>query len=244
MQPKALIRKADATLLDHASRQLADSPDGGTGGSRLLQGVLFWAILPGTSGAGGSSDNEILAHGGRPGEIEMGEAMPKLFATLALGSLVALSLETTILAGTLDRASDGYVYFHRVGASMKAHDDAVDTCVVDAASMAEPYVPDFVVGGNAPPIDYLAAALAVPPIHGAMQRHIDRRQFLANVENCMVVEGWDVVRLPDAEGREISSLPQPDQAARLAAWVGSREAHNICFVGQRRPTIGRTNHHS
>jgi hypothetical protein len=26
--------------------------------------------------------------------------------------------------------------------------------------------------------------------------------------------------------------------------VGSRKAHNICFVGQRRPTVGRTNHHS
>jgi hypothetical protein len=56
---------------------------------------------------------------------------------------------------------------------------------------------------------------------------MDRVQFNANLENCMVVHGWDVVRLDDAEGARVAALSQPEQAAALAKWVGDEQPPGV-----------------
>ena len=109
-------------------------------------------------------------------------------------------------AGGLFNASEGYVYYHRAGADMAAHDAAVDDCVQSAASLSAPYTPPG-----------LMAQL--------LEIHIDAVLFRANLENCMVAKGWEVVRVPDDEGKRLSALPQPQQAAALAPWVGAADVH-------------------
>src|SRR5205085_12078204 len=43
----------------------------------------------------------------------------------------------------------------------------------------------------------------------------------ANVENCMFVRWWRVIRLPDGVGEALAALPQPERSARLAGMVGA-----------------------
>jgi len=135
-------------------------------------------------------------------------------ARVFLGSLMlAAALAASSPAATLmDRASDGYVYFHRTGADMATHDAAVATCVRMVKGTQEPYL--MPVGG-------VVGRL----VQSAQQAGMDRVAFAANLENCMVARGWDVVRLDDAEGAGIAGLPQPEQAVRLAVWVGAKDPH-------------------
>jgi hypothetical protein len=115
----------------------------------------------------------------------------------------------------MNRASDGYVYFHRPGADMAAHDAAVDGCVREAAQAKEPYQPPVIAG--------VLTQMIIASKRAAKQRRLNRAQFAANVENCMLAGGWDVVRLDDAEGRAIAAQSQPQQAAALAPWVGAAQ---------------------
>ena len=123
---------------------------------------------------------------------------------LALATLVAAP--PVAMAGTLVNASPGYVYYHRTGADMATHDAAVDDCIQKAASLAAPYTPS----GWLP---------------GLLEIHIDSVMFRANLENCMVAKGWDVVRVPDDEGKRIAATPQAQQAGVLSSWVGAAEVH-------------------
>ncbi len=45
--------------------------------------------------------------------------------------------------------------------------------------------------------------------------------FTANIENCMVAQGWEVVRLDEAEGAALAAKSAADQAAALSSWVGA-----------------------
>lgn len=141
-----------------------------------------------------------------------------------LALFLALAATPPAGAGNLSKASDGYVYFHRIGADMAAHDAAVDDCAALSASLDRPYL-QRIVGVGQPPAAMAVADVIVAAIQNAQQSHLDRRQFAANLENCMVARGWDVVRLDDTDGRRISRLPQPDQAAALAPWVGAPIVH-------------------
>ncbi|HEY2707003.1 MAG TPA: hypothetical protein VGI95_03020 [Caulobacteraceae bacterium] len=128
------------------------------------------------------------------------------------------------VAGDLGKASDGYVYFHRTGADEATHDVAVDECANLSASIAQPYLMRVAAAGHSPAADSIGNLIA-GAIQDAQQNHLDRRQFLANIENCMVVRGWDVVRVDEDEGRRVSALSQPEQAAMLSRWVGATEVH-------------------
>jgi hypothetical protein len=123
----------------------------------------------------------------------------------------------------LYKASAGYTYFHRTGADMAAHDAMVKACIADAASVADNasfLASSMQMGG-------VIANLALGMVSQAQLRQVNRIQFAANVENCMVANGWDVVHLDDADGARLAALPGPQQAEALAAWVGATAPHGV-----------------
>ena len=147
-----------------------------------------------------------------------GGRRPRLLAAgaaMALGTLAVAG--GAARAATMDRASEGYVYFHRAGADMVLHDAAIDACIREASGALQPYIARVPTG----PL----TAMLLQSARDAQQRGADRVAFDANLEDCMVARGWDVVRLDDAEGKQIAGLPQPQQAATLAPWVGAAQPH-------------------
>jgi hypothetical protein len=124
----------------------------------------------------------------------------------ALSIAAAVVLTSPALAANLNRATDGWVYFHRAGATQAGHDAAVATCLTAARQMAGPY-----------------AGVGVVPV--MVSGMFQDSAVAPDLENCMVAGGWEVVRLDDAEGSAIGALDQAGQAKALAPWVGSDAVH-------------------
>jgi hypothetical protein len=123
----------------------------------------------------------------------------------------------------LYKASAGYTYFHHTGADMTAHNTVVEACIADAASVADnaSFLASTMQMGGA------IANVALGFVSQAQLRQVNRIQFAANVENCMVANGWDVVHLDDTDGARLAALPAPQQADTLAAWVGAAAPHGV-----------------
>jgi hypothetical protein len=136
----------------------------------------------------------------------MQETFMRKTSPALLGFAAAVALAAPALAGTLNRASEGWVYFHRAGATPLIHDVAVADCLAAARQMGAPYAGVGILPGL---IAGKAQSGAVAP----------------DVENCMVGRGWEVVRLDEAEGAAIGALDQPGQAKALAPWIGSEAVH-------------------
>lgn len=127
-------------------------------------------------------------------------------ALAACGLIAGLFAATTTLATDLNTSSEGWIYFHRAGATPAAHAAAVAACATLARQMGSPASQAGLVGAL---ISSLAHDTAIAP----------------NVENCMISNGWEVVRLDDTEGTTISHLDQKGQADALAPWVGAQTVH-------------------
>ncbi|MGZ3314987.1 MAG: hypothetical protein ACXU8Q_12510 [Caulobacteraceae bacterium] len=140
-----------------------------------------------------------------------------MILSAALLAITATPAFAAADAALMNRASGGYVYFHRRGADMAAHDAAVEACVHEASQTEEPYL--------APVIGGLLTQMAVASTRAAKHRKLNEAQFGANLENCMVARGWEVARLEDAEGKTLAALPQLQQAAALTPWVGAEQPH-------------------
>ena len=136
-----------------------------------------------------------------------------LCAVLAIAASPAVAGSDPAL---MNKASSGYDYFNRPGVDMAAHDAAVEACIHEASQTQEPYV--------APVIGGLLTQMAFASTRADKHRKLNEAQFAANLENCMVARGWEVARLEEAEGKAIAALPQPQQAAALAPWVGAAQA--------------------
>lgn len=132
---------------------------------------------------------------------------PDTKLALAAGFLLAASLPA--FAAVLGVPTPGFLYFHKQGADSAIHNKAVETCAAQAALAVAPYMPQA------------ASGLVADIFYGHVQGGLANVTFVANVENCMVVKGWDVVRLDDAEGKRIAAMDQTAQAAALAPWVGA-----------------------
>ncbi|MDO9608443.1 MAG: hypothetical protein Q7J26_07960 [Brevundimonas sp.] len=118
----------------------------------------------------------------------------------------------------ITRSSAGYAYFNRAGADIDQHDAAVRACVVEARRMRQP---DDNGAAGAAAAGGLLGALVVGVIQGAVNGMQERRGVAANLENCMVVNGWRVVRLEEADGKTLADLEQPALRAALATRVGA-----------------------
>jgi hypothetical protein len=110
----------------------------------------------------------------------------------------------------------GYTYYNRPGADPKSHDAEVADCAAEAARTIS-YDEQIHNGAS----QGLMGAL----IGGALQHAYHRGAAAAGLENCMVVRGWRVVKLDDAEGAELGKLAPADLAARLAPWIGAENPH-------------------
>jgi hypothetical protein len=151
------------------------------------------------------------------------------FALRAISLAAALACAApSARAAKIDVPTDGYVYFHKAGATLATHDAAVDRCAQMAGSLAQPANVGFSRG---------AFGLLVG---GLLEIPVNNQLFRANLENCMVAEGWDVVRVGDDEGRQIATLPRDNQASTLEKWVGSAELHGaVARTFQPLPTFWR-----
>jgi hypothetical protein len=102
---------------------------------------------------------------------------------------------------TLSQATRGYTYFNRPGADMAAHEVEVRACATEAARTLS-----------------VAAELGGT---GLLFANARRASFVSAVENCMVVRGWRVVKIPEAEGEALAKRAPPEVAAWIAPWVGA-----------------------
>jgi hypothetical protein len=112
--------------------------------------------------------------------------------------------------------TQGYTYYNRVGADIALHDRTVVECALEASKVTseDEEMGTRGQGGLAP---LMVASLMNPAAH--------RGVVAAALEDCMVVRGWRVVLLPDAEGVVLAALPQAALSAKLAPWVGSDAPH-------------------
>lgn len=112
----------------------------------------------------------------------------------------------------LARMTLGFTYYNRVGATLGEHDTDVEACVGQAASTRSF---DEVINNGA------SMGLAGAIIGGVMQNAYWHGTVGAGLENCMVVRGWRVVRLADADGQALAALQQADLREKLDAWIGA-----------------------
>ncbi|MBY0569251.1 MAG: hypothetical protein K2P70_18230 [Hyphomonadaceae bacterium] len=138
--------------------------------------------------------------------------------TFFKSSVVALLFSTafvTVAAAQpeplqLATMSDGHTYFNRPGADIDFHDAELTACLTEAARVVSV---DEAINGNSGIVGGLmVSALS----HGVRP---------AAIENCMVVRGWRVVRVPEAEGEALSGLAPAEIQARLAEWIGLETPH-------------------
>ena len=147
---------------------------------------------------GGQETPKLSNHSLQAGE-------DKVPLRVVVGRRYLLGIAAAFFAGaawsaSLNQAADGFTYFSRPGADMAAHEAALKQCLAYAASTR--LVGSFALGESL--------------IDDAQKDHM----FAANLENCMVVKGWKVVRIPDEEAAVLAQLAPPELAHRLAAKIG------------------------
>ena len=134
---------------------------------------------------------------------------------------------------TLVKATPGYLYFNRPGATLETHDAELSDCL-GASVVAAPTAQD-----PQPSRGVLEDALTTG-IQNQMLAGWARARANINVELCMVVRGWRLMRLEDDEGRRLAGLDRRVLASALEPWIGVtsppgemvRTWHNdLAFIG-------------
>ena len=134
--------------------------------------------------------------------------------------VVASAQEAAVTPFSLTGSSAGHTYFHRAGATLEQHDEALRDCGKAAARMAQPADSSAAAAGAA---GGLLGALVVGAISGYVQAQRNTRALMANVENCMVVDGWAVRRIEPVEGAALDELQQPALHDAMALRIGAVE---------------------
>jgi len=152
-------------------------------------------------------------------------------AQIAAGAANAQATPAAAEPVNLARVTLGYTYFNRPGADLATHHAAVAACLVEADKMQA-------VDEQMPSQGLLGAL-----IQGAIADAAHRGVVAAALENCMVVRGWRVVHLADAEGVTLAALPAAELSNRLQAWVGAQTPHgDVVRVWGNDAANGRTVH--
>jgi hypothetical protein len=140
---------------------------------------------------------------------------------VAIVSCAALLHAGTVSAGpiNLTQQTPGWTYFYRAGATIQTSEGELRSCLL-TASTVPPYPGGFWYSGPG-----LVESVLANVIGGVIDGRKETVRLRSNTENCMVVQGWEVVRVPDDEGRQISSLKREELAARLSEWIGSGQPH-------------------
>lgn len=112
------------------------------------------------------------------------------------------------------RPAGGFIYFSRPGATMAAHDSELRNCLEISGG-------GWAINPNATVSPYAGEAA----VQSLLLSSAERGRRAANVEHCMVVRGWRVVRVTSSEGEALAALSQARLADTLAAWVGADAPH-------------------
>jgi hypothetical protein len=124
------------------------------------------------------------------------------FAAALLGTAAAGEAVRPL---NLSRPTAGHTYFNRPGADVSEHDRDLLRCI-----------------GHSSPVRSVDDEMGTGGILGQMITDSANRGIMAaSLENCMVVHGWRVVRLDEAEGQALSRLAPPELRSKLAPWIGS-----------------------
>ena len=139
--------------------------------------------------------------------------------------VAALLISSTSTAADLTTTVPGYTYFHRADAALAEHDASLRGCIDKAARTSAPPPPGVLILRETHKGEVTVKVVA--DIGKGMFSDLDGMVFenvhAANIENCMVVRGWDVRQLDVAEGARLASRPRAEKAAWLSAQVGARE---------------------
>ncbi len=128
----------------------------------------------------------------------------RLILAVLLGVAAPSALQATPV--NLGQMTMGYTYYNRPGATMSQHDTAVAKCVQATTHVVSI---NHMIGNDQ---GLIPALLAAPSAKAVVQ---------AAIENCMIVDGWRVVLLPEAEGAALSAMPLGDLRTRLTPWIGA-----------------------
>lgn len=140
----------------------------------------------------------------------------------ALRSFVTLLAATTVSGVHAEAQADpvrlsspsgGYVYFNRPGADW----EQLTREMVECVSIAE--------RANVPWKEQLEAFRGIVPQLIESGKAAGART--ANVENCMVVRGWRVVELNQADGAAVAGLDRAAKADVLRQWVGADQPKGV-----------------
>lgn len=153
----------------------------------------------------------------------------RIAAALAVGLAFSFAVPVAVAQDRdervdLTRPTEGYTYFNRPGASIDDHHADVRTC---AAHARGPSQVGAAIGG------------VLPALIASQQ---GQARFQTNVENCMVVKGWRVVRLPEGVGRALRRMNREELSNQLATVVGveTPQAGRIVRVFANDAIHGRT----
>jgi hypothetical protein len=123
-------------------------------------------------------------------------------------AVLSITPKADAAAVNITRSTPGWTYFNRPGANASTHDSELQSC--------------------------LQIASTVPPLFGSLAGGIvgtfidgsrEATRLRSNAENCMVVRGWNVVRVPDNEGAALAALSREKLSEKLSAWVGAEHPH-------------------
>jgi hypothetical protein len=134
---------------------------------------------------------------------------------LATSIAIAVVAAAPASAASLNRTSDGYTYFNKPGADLKAHDDDVALCRRLIGSTVQPGL--------------AAAEAATDPYNSAgfwermenAKPALNRLGRQVNLENCMVARGWRVVALEAAEGMALAARDRAGRLGVISPWIGA-----------------------
>jgi len=134
-----------------------------------------------------------------------------LAAMLAVVSLAGTAQAEPVEIGQI---VTGPTYYNRPSASLAEHNADLGACARETA---------FSVGS-----DQYERSLGGAPLRlgESIAKHLIWDGPLAGVgavrvENCMIVRGWRVVRLPERDAAALDGLPGPALVARLTPWIGA-----------------------
>ena len=138
-----------------------------------------------------------------------------------LAALLAATAVAPAWAGAkLNETSAGYTYYNRPGADLVAHDLDVAACRRLAAATHQPPPHTSVVAQGG-----IYGAIGVAIGEAIVSGIQDHRGHLVNIENCMVVKGWRVVVLDQAEGQALAEGDKKTRTEKIRAWVGAETPH-------------------
>ena len=130
-------------------------------------------------------------------------------------------------AHDLGQAVTGITYYNRPGATLDEHQVALDRCMVAVRAMGDPNIMVLSAGATYntmySPAANAGAALIIMMVDAARISAAVERAENTHLQNCMVAQGWRVVRLENTAGRRMVRMRQPELAAQLAPMIAATE---------------------